>query len=363
MACLNLPRSIRFHPENIFFVGVVPGPGSPSEGEINHILSPLVEDLLVLWNEGIFLSRTPLHPQGVRIRCAMVPVVCDLPAAHQIVGASAHSSGKPCLQCDIDLDDMHNLDYKNWPIYDGETMKTLGRQWRDAETKELQDKLFAMHHVRWSEFFRLPYWDPSQHVVVDSMHAFYLGLFQRHCRKVWGLDITAKDGLGLVFNPLSNPPSKGKMALGRHLLRTGSKTSLKKVGLAVLSQLCREVGLPHNPQLTVDVLCDSLLAYVRTQICPFKKYMLTLRQRIQVGWFDVKGKKCLLSPQSEAHRLYKEASREIMRFHLKPDVAVEICKNILKLPFENVVNADLGTLVNWIQEDVRTDCDVVDLCH
>ncbi|KAF9488326.1 hypothetical protein BDN71DRAFT_1403451, partial [Pleurotus eryngii] len=190
MACLNLPHSIRFHPENIFFVGVVPGPSSPSEEEINHILSPLIDDLLVLWNEGIFLSRTSWHPQGILVRCAMVPVVCDLPTAHQIARATLHTSGKPCLQCDISSRDMHNMDYKNWPIYDGKTLKTLGRQWRDAATKGLQVKLFKKHSVRWSEFFRLPYWDPSQHVVVDSMHAFYLGLFQRHCREVWGLDIS-----------------------------------------------------------------------------------------------------------------------------------------------------------------------------
>ncbi len=263
MACLNLPRSIRFHPENVFFVGVVPGPSSPSEEEINHVLSPLVDDLLVLWNEGIFLSSTPLHPQGVRVRCAMVPVVCDLPAAHQIAGAKLHTSDQPCLQCNISSSDMKNLDFKNWPIYDGGTLKTLGRQWRDAATKELRVKLFGKYGVRWSEFFRLSYWDPAQHVVVDSMHAFYLGLFQRHCREVWGLDISAKDGAGLVFDPLAKPPSKEKMAIGRHILRTGPKSALKVLGLAVLSQLCREVGLPHNTKLTIDVLNNSLRAYVR----------------------------------------------------------------------------------------------------
>lgn len=352
MACLNLPRSIRFHPENIFFVGVVPGPSSPSEEQINPILSPLVDDLLVLWNEGIFLSRTPLHPQGVRVRCAMVPVVCDLPAAHQIAGASLHTSGKPCLQCNISSSDMQNLDYHTWPFYDGETLKTLGRQWRDAATKELQVELLKKHGVRWSEFFRLPYWDPSQHVVVDSMHAFYLGLFQRHCREVWGLDISAKDGAGLVFDPLAKPPSKEKMAIGRHLLRTGPKSALKALGLSVLSQLCREVGLPHNTKLTIDVLSTSLRAYVRIFLI-FRDQKLTDPQRIQMGWTDATERKCLLSPQSEAQRLYREGSREVMRFHMKLSVAVEICKGILKLPLEDLAETDLGTLVNWIQEDVR----------
>ncbi|KAF9486747.1 hypothetical protein BDN71DRAFT_891196 [Pleurotus eryngii] len=193
----------------------------------------------------------------------MVPVVCDLPAAHQIAGAKLHTSNQPCLQCNISSSDMHNLDYQNWPIYDGGTLKTLGRQWRDAATKELQVELFGKHGVRWSEFFRLSYWDPAQHVVVDSMHASYLGLFQRHCREVWGLDISAKDGAGLVFDPLAKPPSKERMAVGRHILRTGPKSALKALGLGVLSQLCREVGLPHNTKLTIDVLSNSLRAYVR----------------------------------------------------------------------------------------------------
>ncbi|KIK27013.1 hypothetical protein PISMIDRAFT_71029, partial [Pisolithus microcarpus 441] len=38
MACLSLPIEDRFKPENMYLVGVVPGPHKPSEDEINHFL-------------------------------------------------------------------------------------------------------------------------------------------------------------------------------------------------------------------------------------------------------------------------------------------------------------------------------------
>lgn len=38
MACLNLPRPLRFLVENVLLVGIVPGPGAPSNSEINHYL-------------------------------------------------------------------------------------------------------------------------------------------------------------------------------------------------------------------------------------------------------------------------------------------------------------------------------------
>ncbi|KAI6121624.1 hypothetical protein F5141DRAFT_963048, partial [Pisolithus sp. B1] len=38
MACLSLPIEERFKPENMYLVGVVPGPHKPSEDEINHFL-------------------------------------------------------------------------------------------------------------------------------------------------------------------------------------------------------------------------------------------------------------------------------------------------------------------------------------
>ncbi|KAJ3506648.1 hypothetical protein NLJ89_g6754 [Agrocybe chaxingu] len=40
MICLNLPPSLRYKPENVYLVGVIPGPREPSGHEINHLLKP-----------------------------------------------------------------------------------------------------------------------------------------------------------------------------------------------------------------------------------------------------------------------------------------------------------------------------------
>ncbi|KAJ8464101.1 hypothetical protein ONZ45_g17353 [Pleurotus djamor] len=331
MACLNLPRSIRFHVENVFFAGVVPGPESPSTSQINHLLSPLVDTLLDLWDDGLFLTKTPLHPHGLLVRCALVPVVCDLPAAHQICGAPSHNSSDPCIECKIKQRGLEDFDFWAWDVHDGSRVKELGRQWKDAATQTAQDSHFAEHHRRWSELFRLPYWDPCQHVVVDSMHCLYLGLFQNHCRKVWGMDDSLCDGDGITFDPLSKPPTREKMSLARYLLRAGSRTALEKCGLNALSQLCREVGLRYNPLLTVAYLSNSLLEF-----------------RISQGWFDDDGQ-CLISPQELAQEMYYEGSKEVIRQHMKLNVAREICRDILKLPSERYAKMTKPEIVGFIQ--------------
>ncbi|KAA1479469.1 hypothetical protein DENSPDRAFT_759150, partial [Dentipellis sp. KUC8613] len=38
MVCLNLPPHLRYLPENMYLVGVIPGPTKPSGPEINHFL-------------------------------------------------------------------------------------------------------------------------------------------------------------------------------------------------------------------------------------------------------------------------------------------------------------------------------------
>lgn len=58
MICMNLPPALRYKVENMFLVGVIPGPQEPSLNQINYILRPLVTDLLVLWTDGVYLRRT-----------------------------------------------------------------------------------------------------------------------------------------------------------------------------------------------------------------------------------------------------------------------------------------------------------------
>ncbi|KAF9441642.1 hypothetical protein P691DRAFT_683292 [Macrolepiota fuliginosa MF-IS2] len=64
MTCLNLPTSLRYQPENVFLVGVIPGPHEYSTTQMNNLLCPFVQILTELWDTGLFLERTPKYLFG-----------------------------------------------------------------------------------------------------------------------------------------------------------------------------------------------------------------------------------------------------------------------------------------------------------
>ena len=209
MICLNLPPEIRYKPENMFLVGIIPGPHEPSLHQINHLLRPLVDDLLIAWHDGIRLSRTALHPTGRTVRCAVVPLVCDLPAARQMAGYAPCISMNCCSYCLLKLQEIDNFDESTWLRMSWEEHLSIAMQWRDAPSEAARCALYDKHGVRWSELLRLPYWDPTKFTLLDSMHTLLLILIQKHCREVWGMDDQFDDGPGATYNKLvaSQPPS------------------------------------------------------------------------------------------------------------------------------------------------------------
>jgi hypothetical protein len=54
LVLMNLLRNERFKRENVILVGIIPGPSEPPLN-INTYLSPLVDELLVLWNDGVMM--------------------------------------------------------------------------------------------------------------------------------------------------------------------------------------------------------------------------------------------------------------------------------------------------------------------
>ncbi|KDQ22719.1 hypothetical protein PLEOSDRAFT_1050850 [Pleurotus ostreatus PC15] len=261
MACLNLPRRLRFLVENIFLVGVVPGPDAPSKDQINHVLRPLVRDLLRLWTEGIFLSQTATHPNGLRVRCALLPVVCDLPAARQVSGLGDSGCGQPCSECKILLRELDDLDHHNWATRNCKEHRRIAAEWLSMDTEQKREVHFNKHFIRWSELLHLPYWDPTKHVVIDSMHGFYLGMLNRHCRIIWGMDHDVVDGDGITFDTTREPPAEVHMSTAHHILRNGTVDALELCPPVILRQLCKDEGLRYSGRLTKKQLIESLVEY------------------------------------------------------------------------------------------------------
>lgn len=56
MVCLNLPPSLQYQIENVFLVGIIPGPHEPSKEQINYIVVPLVDNILYFFEHGVCYS-------------------------------------------------------------------------------------------------------------------------------------------------------------------------------------------------------------------------------------------------------------------------------------------------------------------
>jgi hypothetical protein len=68
-----------------------------------------------------------------------------------------------------------------------EDLRRKAEAWRIAPTHKDQENLFSTNGLRWTELWRLPYWDPAMMLVVDPMHNLLEGVAQYHFRVVLGL--------------------------------------------------------------------------------------------------------------------------------------------------------------------------------
>jgi hypothetical protein len=80
-----------------------------------------------------------------------------------------------------------DYDHHEWQPRDNAILRKHAEAWKHAPTAADQKKLFEQHGIRWSELWRLPYWNPACQLVVDAMHCILEGLTQYHSREVLGL--------------------------------------------------------------------------------------------------------------------------------------------------------------------------------
>lgn len=66
-------------------------------------------------------------------------------------------------------------------------MRRAAERWRDAATNSERKSIFDKYGVRWSPLWKLSYWNPTQQLVVDSMHCLLEGLVKFHVLDALGL--------------------------------------------------------------------------------------------------------------------------------------------------------------------------------
>ncbi|KJA18365.1 hypothetical protein HYPSUDRAFT_121010, partial [Hypholoma sublateritium FD-334 SS-4] len=187
--CLNLPLSIRYQPENMYVAGIVPGPKEPHDDELNHYIRPVIDDFLLSWERGVHYSRTACHPTGRDTRSAVALCVCDLPGARKLSQTAGIGSNHYCSVCHcwgIATVGRSDFDHPDWKPKEALDQREKAELYRTASTTAEQNARFKQHGIRWSQLWRLPYWDPARMLVIDSMHCLLEGDAHFHFRHVLG---------------------------------------------------------------------------------------------------------------------------------------------------------------------------------
>ncbi len=264
MACLNLPEHLRFKDENMYLVGLIPGPSEPHKHEINHFLRHIVDDLTALWN-GVFLTRTFKHPHGRLVRCALIPLVADLPAIRKTAGFVGHKATLFCSFCQLTKESMGLFNRAAWPRRTAEVHRFIAERWRDAQSESDREAITSAHGIRWSELLRLQYWDPIRFSVVDSMHNLFLGLIRHHCINLWKMDIESGEKEN-TLKPHTAVQQLTFLMNAKRLIDSGGatlKSQLEKFRKGYITGIASVNGLrPQGGKDTKEAYIDAILCWV-----------------------------------------------------------------------------------------------------
>lgn len=260
MACLNLPPSLRYKPEYMYLNSVMPM--EPHFEKINHYLKPIVDQLERSYTIGVKYSQTYKNPEGRQTRSAIAVLVNDLPGGRKVTQMAGHSSKKNfCSVCTLSQDQINNIDPSKWTHRNVDVLRKAAEQWRDAGSKAQRKAIFEKYGVRWSEFWRLPYYDPIRMLVIDGMHNLFEGLVQLHCRYILCIDKAEADGEEVTATPEEIENAKDVLASP-----LSSKTAKDRLKLNVLKAICEERDLlPDKPPARMTK--SLMLSLLESSVC------------------------------------------------------------------------------------------------
>ncbi|MBW0497866.1 hypothetical protein O181_037581 [Austropuccinia psidii MF-1] len=181
ISCVNLPPTCRNKLSHMCIFGIMPGPYAPNPQTLNHLLKPLVDELIEL-DSNIFIP-TYQYPAGRIIQVKLLSVYGDILATKKVVGFASHSATQFCSFCHVQAQDLSLMQLGQRRMKN-ETISAAHAS-KNATNKNAQDKLLRSTGIRWSELNRLSYWDPSQHVILGIMHNWLEGILQCHFRYRW----------------------------------------------------------------------------------------------------------------------------------------------------------------------------------
>ena len=183
LTVINLPRTIRYKLENMLIVGIIPGPKEPHD--INPFLEPLVCELEQFWS-GIKLPVCTISGSAEEVvKCALLCVCCDLPAARKTCGFLSYNARLGCSKCmkefqgSIIQRNYSGFDRSKWPPRTNSQHRKNVKKLKVCKTKTELAKNESLFGCRYSRLLDLPYFDPVRFLSIDPMHNLFLGTGKR----------------------------------------------------------------------------------------------------------------------------------------------------------------------------------------
>ena len=176
LICLDLPPHLRYKADYIFLLANIPGPKEPVKEQLNHLLDPIVDQLLELYLKGIWLTKTSKYANGRLCFALLLFLVTDRLGAQKVSGLAAHNSKWFCYCCQLPRKEIHNIDPMSWPQpLTPQQHREKVQIWLDSQTLGERKSIFDQYGFRFSAFSRLPYFSIIHGTPPDPMHIGPLG--------------------------------------------------------------------------------------------------------------------------------------------------------------------------------------------
>jgi len=188
---LNLPRTERYLPENVFTIGVLPMHGKKTGNHMNHFLEPLVNELLILQNGVAMDFSINGEKISITVRAVLVCICSDIPAARRATAMKNPGAFLGCHVCTRNFKREHgketgrpNNDFSG-RINQSE-MRTI-QQYKDVikrltvpglTSKQAENIAKETGHS-YCVLFKLLYFAPFRNVPPDAMHCMIINAVTR----------------------------------------------------------------------------------------------------------------------------------------------------------------------------------------
>ena len=201
---VNLPRSMRFKPENVLLLGILPAL-SKEPTSLNTFLQPTINELKAL-HRGVEmkLNDTITLTVAAQLLCAS----SDIPATRKLLGFLGHSAILGCSKCSKNFPTMtfngkqkrnySGFNRENWAPRTNSTHRSNVQKIASAKTKKAKQELEKRLGCRYTALLELDYFDPVAHHAIDPMHNLFLGTAKRMFKLWISLDLLQHSALAEI---------------------------------------------------------------------------------------------------------------------------------------------------------------------